>query len=92
MLIGPFVKLEGLYWVYNIVFLGSFRVEFEDNLTAKDTKLDGSDFSAITDDTKTSSPSFSSSIKSHKTDDSCYLDGPSMKSRRAIMFQAENHR
>ncbi|KAL4096972.1 hypothetical protein QTP88_021830 [Uroleucon formosanum] len=88
------------HWMFTLDTLVSSAVnaviavlkpEFEDNLAAKDTKLDGSDFSAITDDTKTSSPSFSSSIKSHKTDDS-YLDGPSTKSRRLIMFQAENHR
>lgn len=72
--------------------MGSCLVEFEDNLAAKDTKPDGSVLSAITDDTKNSSPSFGSSIKSHKTDDSCYLDGPSTKSRRAIMFQTENNR
>lgn len=73
-----------------------FPLEFEDNLPTKEIKPDGSVFSAITDDTKNSSPSFDSSVKSQKTDDS-YLESPSTKSRhelrrRALILQAENHR
>lgn len=70
--------------------------EFGDNNAAKDLKPDGSIFST-TDDTKNSSPSFGSSVKSHKTDDSCYLESSSSKNkhelqRRLLMLQAENHR
>ncbi|XP_050428369.1 mitogen-activated protein kinase kinase kinase 15 isoform X3 [Adelges cooleyi] len=69
--------------------------EFGDILPGKDIKHEGSIFS-MTDDTKNSSPSFGSSIKSHKTDDS-YLESLSPKGKhelhkRLLMVQAENHR
>lgn len=70
-------------------------LEFEDNLPPKEPKLDGSIFSVTTDDTKNSSPSFES-IKSLRTDDSCYSESPTTKGkhlhRRVLMLQAENHR
>ncbi|XP_025424577.1 mitogen-activated protein kinase kinase kinase 15 isoform X4 [Sipha flava] len=73
------------------------KPEFEDNLPSKETKPDGSISSAITDDTKNSSPSFGSSVKSQKTDDS-YLESESPPSKgrhelykRTLMLQAENH-
>jgi hypothetical protein len=75
-----------------------FPLEFEDNLPSKETKPDGSISSAITDDTKNSSPSFGSSVKSQKTDDS-YLESESPPSKgrhelykRTLMLQAENQK
>ncbi|XP_050533879.1 mitogen-activated protein kinase kinase kinase 15 isoform X2 [Daktulosphaira vitifoliae] len=69
--------------------------ELEENIPGKDIKPDGSIFS-VTDDTKNSSPSFSSSVRSHKTDDS-FLDGSITKNKhelqkRLLMLQVENHR
>lgn len=66
-------------------------------MASKETKPEGSIFSVTMDDTKNSSPSFGSSIKSHKTDDSCYSVSPSIKSKhelrsRTLILQAENHR
>lgn len=84
------------YTVLRLIAIFLFA-EFEDNLASKETKPDGSIFSAITDDTKNSLPSFGSSIKSHKTDDSIYSASPSTKNkheiqRRVLILEAENHK
>lgn len=73
-----------------------FCLEFEDNPLVKEPKPDGSVFSVTADDMKNSSPSFDS-IKSLRTDDSCYLESPTTKChhelhRHALLLQAENNR
>ncbi|XP_025195164.1 mitogen-activated protein kinase kinase kinase 15 isoform X3 [Melanaphis sacchari] len=84
------------HWMFTLDTLVSSAVdaviavlkpELDENIAAKDVKPDGSVFTAITDDTKTSSPSFCSSIKSHKTDDSCYLDNSPTKSWREMFHR-----
>ncbi|XP_060835033.1 mitogen-activated protein kinase kinase kinase 15 isoform X3 [Rhopalosiphum padi] len=89
------------HWMFTLDTLVSSAVnaaiavlkpEYDENITAKDVKPDGSIFTAVTDDTKTSSPSFCSSIKSHKTDDSCYLDSSPTKSWREMFHSFDFNR
>ncbi|XP_027836308.1 mitogen-activated protein kinase kinase kinase 15 isoform X2 [Aphis gossypii] len=84
------------HWMFTLDTLVSSAVnaviavlkpEFDENIAVKDVKPDGSIFTAITDDTKTSSPSFCSSIKSHKTDDSCYMESSPTKSWREMFHR-----
>lgn len=85
-----------LYIIIWLILLPRFSVDFGDNLSKETTKSYGSIFSVLTDDTKNSSQSFSSSIKSHKTEEN-YLESPSTKGKHELhkcllMLQAENHR